>query len=222
MGAALDSWAVLPLGAQVALEQQWAGVTTRALPCGSAVSDRDGAVIASGRNRAYDAPGGSGALQGTRIAHAEFNALAEVATDLDWQDLTLWTTQHPCAMCAAAASFTGIGRVVYVADDPSDTSPLHDRDATRGAVPYEPLGSREWWAVSSLLFLSTGAVLRGAADGNIRSATARMPGVAALALDLAANDHLGRLATVGYPLPDALEPLWPRLAELGAEAPDGA
>ncbi|MCU1421477.1 MAG: dCMP deaminase [Microbacteriaceae bacterium] len=221
MGAARQSWQRLPLGAQAALDQQWAGLAARALPCGSAVTDVDDGVIASGRNRAYDERGGDDALQHTRIAHAELNALARVDTDADWQDLTLWSTQHPCAMCAAAASFTGIGLVVYIADDPSDDSSENAIAATRGAVPYESLGEPVWRAASNLLFLSTGAFLRGAGDVNIRGASSRMPGVAALAVDLAANDHLGRLSSAGYPLPDALEPLWPRLVDLGAEASGG-
>lgn len=219
MSTARESWAALPGGARVALERQWEGIAVRALPCGSAVTDPAGEVVASGRNHAYDDPGGSGALQRTRIAHAEFNALAGVDTGLDWQDLTLWSTQHPCSMCAAAVSFTGIGRVVFLADDPSDSSTPDQIAATRGSVPYEPLGSPAWWVVSNLLFLSTGAVLRGAEDGNLAGASARMPGVCALALDLAENDHLGRLAAAGYPLAPAMEPLWSRVLELSAALP---
>jgi tRNA(Arg) A34 adenosine deaminase TadA len=32
--------------------------------------------------------------------------------------LTLWTTQHPCSMCAAAIAFVGIGEGWLIADDP--------------------------------------------------------------------------------------------------------
>jgi tRNA(Arg) A34 adenosine deaminase TadA len=218
---ARTSWDSLPLGAQVALEQQWAGVASRALPCGAAVTDREGDVVASGRNHAYDDRGGSDVLQRTRIAHAEFNAVTGLDTDLDWAEHTLWSTQHPCAMCAAMVRFTGLGRVIYVADDPSDSSSAAEIDATRGTVPYEPLDVPEWWVIANLLFLSTGAFLRGELDGNIRSASARMPGVAALAVDLAADDHLGRLAQAGYPLAAAVEPLWPRIGTLTAEASRG-
>lgn len=215
VGSARDSWAALPFGAQVALEQQWQGVATRALPCGSAVTDAAGEVIASGRNRAYDEPGGADALQGTRIAHAELNAMAEVATTLDWVGLTLWSTQHPCAMCAAAAAFTGIGRVVYLADDPSDDSSPGLMASSRRGIPYESMGSSDWATVSTLLFLTTGAYLHGHRDSTIaRAEGGGMGGAAGLALDLAAEDHLGRLSRAGYPLPDALEPLWPRITSL--------
>jgi tRNA(Arg) A34 adenosine deaminase TadA len=218
MGAAGDSWAALPPGARAALEQQWAGVAVRALPCGSAVTDAAGDVIATGRNHAYDAVATSGdALQHTRLAHAEFNALARIDTDLDWAGLTLWCTQHPCSMCAAAASFTGIGRVVFAADDPSDDSTPADVEATRGTVHYERLGAPDWAVATTLLFLSTGAFLRGAEDRNVVLAGSNTPGVAALALDLAAQDHLGKLSAAGYPLPAALEPLWSRIVELSGD-----
>jgi tRNA(Arg) A34 adenosine deaminase TadA len=217
MTTAAEGWAALPTGAQVALEQQWSGVASRALPCGAAVTDVTEAVVASGRNHAYDPPAGSDALQHTRIAHAELNALAELDTDLDWSTLTLWSTQHPCAMCAAAVSFTGIGHVVYLASDPSDDSDSALIVASRGTVGYRFFGDETWAAVSTLLFLSTGAYARGEDDNNVRSAFAETPRVARLALDLAAEDHLARLSGAGVPLARALEPLWPRLTELAGD-----
>ena len=90
-----SSWARLPEGARQALEQQWRGVAAGGLPCGAAVVDRDGAVVASGRNRAYEAPTGDDPLEHTRLAHAELNALARVPSDVDHQTLVVWSTQHP-------------------------------------------------------------------------------------------------------------------------------
>jgi tRNA(Arg) A34 adenosine deaminase TadA len=43
-------------------------------------------------------------------------------------------------MCAAAICFVGIGKVRFVADDPSDNSPVAVIVATRGGVSYEPWG----------------------------------------------------------------------------------
>ena len=120
-------WASLPAGARAAFEEQWAGVAAGGLPCGSCVIDATGNLVARGRNHVYDAAGAIEtraryALQQTRLAHAEMNALAGVPTAVDHAGLTLWTTQHPCSMCAAALQFIGVGRVCYVADDPSDFS----------------------------------------------------------------------------------------------------
>lgn len=47
-------WIALPIGARVALEEQWAGLAAGGLPCGSSVIDANGSVVASGRNYAYD------------------------------------------------------------------------------------------------------------------------------------------------------------------------
>jgi len=78
-------------------------------------------------------------LQHTRLAHAELNALALFPTEADHSVLTLWTTQHPCSMCAAAILFTGIGGVRFIADDLSNDTPTEIR-ASRGQVSCERLG----------------------------------------------------------------------------------
>jgi tRNA(Arg) A34 adenosine deaminase TadA len=194
-------WAGLPHGARAALEEQWQGLAARALPCGAAVTDERGRLLASGRNRAYDASTGESPLERTRLAHAELNALALLDTDADWATATLWCTQHPCAMCAAAIAFTGVGRVVYLAGDPSDDSAPDEVAATRRGAAYTELGDPYWGVVSNLLFLSTGAHRLGDRDGNIALARERMPGTAALAVELAAVDALGAAAIAGLSLP---------------------
>src|SRR5258708_19699142 len=123
-----DVGTALPLGARGALEEQWAGLAAGGLRCASAILSADGRVLCAGHNRAYDPAGpiesrAQSPLQHTRLAHAELNALALVPTEFDHAALTLWTTQHPCFMCAAASEFIGIGKVCYIADHPSDESP---------------------------------------------------------------------------------------------------
>lgn len=133
----------MPVGARVALEEQWAGLAADGRPCGAAIVAADGTVVASGRNHAYDLPGDDAArypLRHNRLAHAELDALALLPTERDHAPLTLWSTQHPCATCAAAIAFVGIGQVRFVADDPSDDATPTQIAATRGAVPYRPLG----------------------------------------------------------------------------------
>ncbi len=90
------------------------------LAVGAVVLDRDGVIVAEGRNRAYDPPTGTDPLEGTPVAHAEMNALARLATTTDTAALTIWSSQQPCAMCAAALSFIGITDVNVIATDPSD------------------------------------------------------------------------------------------------------
>lgn len=206
-----QAWAALPAGARVSFEEQWAGLRGGGLACGSAIVDAQGQLIGRGRNHAYEAAGPldtrtSRALQDTRIAHAELNALAQVATDVDHKVLTLWSTQHPCAMCAAAVQFVGIGRVVYLADDLSDDSSAEEIAASRGAVPYEAYGQPLWAAVSTLLFLHNPAVRLGANARSIKQGLERCPKFARLALDLAKADTLGHAARSGAELPVALAP----------------
>lgn len=219
-----QAWSALPAGARAALEQQWAGVAAGGLPCGSAVVDDTGHVLCAGRNHTYDAAGALETrarypLQHTRLAHAELNALALVPTELEPSTLTLWATQHPCAMCAAAVHFLGIGRVVFLADDLSDDSSPTDIVASREQVPYEAFGDLLWWTVSSLLFLYTPAVLAGASARNLALNRGRYPELIALTLELAQHDTLASAARSRATLPASLEPYLPQLVRVAAARP---
>jgi tRNA(Arg) A34 adenosine deaminase TadA len=218
------AWEALPLGARVALEEQWAGLAAGGLPCGSAIISADGHVVSAGHNRAYDPPGAietraESPLQHTRLAHAELNALALVSTEVDHVTLTLWSTQHPCLMCAAACQFTGIGKVCYIADDPSDESPPDAVVLTRGQVPYEALGDPFWWTVSNLLFLYASAVRQGEQARNVRINRDHYPELVRLTLEVALGDRLGKSARSGTILPDALAPHMETIRQVARFAP---
>lgn len=220
----VDSWSALPAGARVALDQQWAGLAAGGLPCGSAILNADDNILAVGRNHVYDPPGAIESrwyspLQHTRLAHAELNAMALLATETDPASLTLWSTQHPCAMCAAAVRFVGIGKVRFVADDPSDDSPAGLIIATRGGVPYKALDDPLWWTISNLLFLYNSALQRGEDARNLRKNRARYPELVHLTLDLAKQDAMGHSARSGTQLPLALAPFADLIARASQFAP---
>ena len=64
-------------------------------------------------------------------AHAEMQAMTAAASSLGGKylnDCTLYVTVEPCVMCAGAAAWSQIGRVVWGADDPK-------RGHTRYAEP---------------------------------------------------------------------------------------
>lgn len=86
---------------------------------GAVIVTSNGERVGEGRNRAYDPAGGTDRLQRTPIAHAEMNALAAIGTGTELGDLTLRSSHQPCLTCAAACEFTGVGRVAFVAPDPS-------------------------------------------------------------------------------------------------------
>lgn len=156
------------------------------------------AIVAEGRNRAYDAATATDPLERTPIAHAEMNALARLGTDVDNGDLTLWTTQQPCPMCRAAIDFVGIPRVLAIATDPSAPA---DR-AT------EVLGD-EWVVLATAMFL-TGPLRRaGVSHPTVEANRLREPESVELATEAAAGAHP---LTDGRPLVDALTWSWPQLA----------
>lgn len=205
----LEAWNHLAFGAREAFAQQWIGLAAGGLPCGCSILDEHEQIVALGRNHVYDRPEKAplfpaSPLQYTRVAHAEINALALVPSDREPTFLTLWTTQHPCIMCAAALRFLGIGKVCYIADDPSDLSPSQDILASRGSIPYEASGERLWWTVSNLLFLYNSAVSQGEDATNLRKNRDRYPGLVQLTLQIAQDDALGKAARAGIALPQAL------------------
>ena len=204
-------WATLPPGAQAALTMQWTGLAAGGLPCGAAIVDEHGHVVTVGRNHAYDHlppvdVQTAEPLRFTRLAHAELNAIARVPASRDHASLTIWSTQHPCAMCAAAIAFTGIGCVHYIADDLSDDTPLRERDAGRSGVPYLALNDPVWWIVSNLSFVYGPVAMQGTQTRNLVTCRERAPRLAALVEMLAANDELGQHARAGRDLIEALAP----------------
>lgn len=96
---------------RLALAEARAALITGDVPIG-AVAVRHGQVISSGRNRReadHDA-----------TAHAELIALQGASRALGrWRldDVTLYCTLEPCAMCAGAMVLARLGRLVYGAID---------------------------------------------------------------------------------------------------------
>jgi tRNA(Arg) A34 adenosine deaminase TadA len=171
------------------------------LPVGSVIIGRDGATVSQGRNRAYDPPGGPDRLQHTPIAHAEMNALAAVDTRAELDGMTLWSSHRPCLMCAAACEFTGVGRVAFIAPDPSDDGDAADPDG------IEP----EWIVVANLLFLSGVAAYSGPSAPMLTRARQSEPEVTHL-MDIVGDATLRRPS-----LRDALAPAWPEITAAAAE-----
>lgn len=96
-----------------ALAEARACLATGDVPVGAVVLDRDGVVVAVGRNERE-------ALQDP-TAHAEVLALrAAAAITGDWHldEHTLVVTLEPCPMCAGAILAARVPRVVFGAWDP--------------------------------------------------------------------------------------------------------
>lgn len=83
------------------------------VPVGAVLLDERGAIVASGRNRVEEL--------GDATAHAEMLAISDAGRNRgDWRLVghTLVVTLEPCAMCAMAAVWSRIDRIVYGAPDP--------------------------------------------------------------------------------------------------------
>lgn len=83
------------------------------VPVGAVIVDSDGAVLAAERNRVEEL--------GDATAHAELLAIrsASVAAGSKWlAGCHLYVTLEPCAMCAMAAVWSRLERIVYAAPDP--------------------------------------------------------------------------------------------------------
>ena len=97
----------------VALEEATAAVLHGDVPVGAVLLDTDGAIVARDHNRREEL--------GDATAHAEMLVIGARSRDLgDWHlsGHSLVVTLEPCAMCAMAAVWARLDRIVYGAPDP--------------------------------------------------------------------------------------------------------
>ena len=75
-----------------------------------------GALLVAGNGAVLAAAENSQLTDGQMLAHAEMNLLMRVVQELSVDVLatsTLYTSAEPCAMCAGAIFWSGVGRLVY-------------------------------------------------------------------------------------------------------------
>lgn len=193
--------------ARECLSQAYAGLLAGGLAVGSALADRTGSVVEAARNRAYDPSGGSERLQGTPLAHAEMNVLAAVPTARDLSSDTLWSTQQPCAMCDAAAAFTGVGTVRWLAPDPwARASGADERREDRQVRRIGPQDER-WAVVANVLFVVSVALRRGVDHPTVRTHHGAEPEAHELVRQLMRGD--GAAARARGPFVTFLDEIWP-------------
>lgn len=98
---------------ELALAEARAAAARGEVPVGAVVTDAAGAVLAQAGNEVE--------ARHDPSAHAEMLALRAAAAgrrNKFLADCTLWVTLEPCPMCAQAASFFRLRRVVFGAYDP--------------------------------------------------------------------------------------------------------
>ena len=90
------------------------------VPVGAVLVAADGQILARDGNRILE--------RHDPTAHAEMLVMRAGAQALANERLvgaSLFVTLEPCAMCACAASFARVSRVVFAADDPKGGAVLH-------------------------------------------------------------------------------------------------
>jgi tRNA(Arg) A34 adenosine deaminase TadA len=113
----VEEWHTLGAPWRAAFELAWEAFGAGTIPVGAVVTDADGTVLARGRNRITESSAPERQIFGSRVAHAEINALVQLGMGRRYFDCTLWTTLEPCAQCIAAAWISTIGRVEFAAPD---------------------------------------------------------------------------------------------------------
>ncbi len=97
----------------IALEQARLAVEHDDVPIGAILLDSSGELVAADHNRREE--------RGDATAHAELLVLSARSREIgNWRlaGHTLVVTLEPCAMCAMAAVWARVDRIVYGASDP--------------------------------------------------------------------------------------------------------
>lgn len=112
----MDAWQELDEPWRLSLELAWEAYRAGTIPVGAVVVAADGRPVARGRNRIFDPPGTG--LAGSRLGHAEVDALSQLPAAGRYRDHVLYSTLEPCLLCTAATLLSTVGRIEYAATDP--------------------------------------------------------------------------------------------------------
>jgi tRNA(Arg) A34 adenosine deaminase TadA len=195
-----------------ALELAWESFRAGSVGVGAVIT-REGAVVATGRNRMAETDPGDDVLAGTSLAHAEMNALAKLRWGTGRVDgLELWTTLQPCLQCLGAIRLSAVRKVHVLAPDPLFRG-------VEGARHLNAFLGRNWpdivelppdeWSALALLLPTHFNIFRG--QGDLSTWYEALPAVDGLAEDLLASGELLDLAAQAAPLAAVAEALWARL-----------
>ena len=95
----------------------WEAYLARTIPVGAVVADDQGTIVSRARNRIFTAPL-EAQIGGTRLGHAEINALVALTSERHYPELTVYASLEPCHLCLAAATMSRVGAVRYAGSDP--------------------------------------------------------------------------------------------------------
>jgi len=131
----VDDWRSLAEPWRACLELSWEAYRAGTVPVGAVVVDPHGTIVSRGRNRVFHQRDPA-SLTGTRLAHAEVDALVRLPRTALYLDHVLYSALEPCLLCLGAALMSTVGRIRYAGADPAG-------GACRLGIPVDGLMGRD-------------------------------------------------------------------------------
>jgi tRNA(adenine34) deaminase len=113
-------WNSLSKAWKECFEQAWISYCNGSFPIGAAITDENGAVISTGRNKVYEQIHEEGQVCSNKIAHAEINAILKIdnlETNKNRKKYSIYSTMEPCALCFGAIVMSSIKNIHFAAGD---------------------------------------------------------------------------------------------------------
>src|SRR2546425_13270824 len=119
-----QAWEELPSPWLQAFELAWESYRAGSPPVGAVVLGPDGAVVARGRSRRSEGAGSAppNHLAGSRLVHAEINALAQLPVD-HHPGHELYVTLGSCLLCWAGIRIAPVPPVHFAGPGPQGRLP---------------------------------------------------------------------------------------------------
>jgi tRNA(Arg) A34 adenosine deaminase TadA len=214
-------WDALEAPFRRTVELAWDSFRAGSLGIGAVITDADGTIVATGRNRLFEDVGGDDHLAGSPVAHAEMNALSKLRAGGSHAGYTLWTSLEPCLLCAGGIRIARVASVRFLASDPlwskvADVPALDPFIEGGWPAMTGPL-TGPFAAFALLLPFHTTAFW---APGNEAELAwrAHAPALGELAADLVRTRELVALASYESPVEEVIGELWTRLQAAGQDA----
>jgi tRNA(adenine34) deaminase len=119
-------WEGLSPAWKTCFTQAWLAYRANSVPIGACITDQAGTVLAWGHNRIEHSNLELPYLQGSKLAHAEMNAILHLISrkqneaqchNLEPRDLILYTTTEPCPLCVGAVVMMNFRELKYASKE---------------------------------------------------------------------------------------------------------
>jgi tRNA(adenine34) deaminase len=114
----LVAWSKLGPIWHEAFRLAWEALGQGTVPVGAVLVDDAGIICARGRNRIYDPNPSNRRISGSRLAHAEVDALIDLDPEGWYTSYSLYSILEPCLLCVGATIMSTVGRLLYAGRDP--------------------------------------------------------------------------------------------------------